>query len=444
MSSYASKAGTILALKNTGLTARKIFRQGKESWFVDIPLRLVGKRVRIFRNTEREAIAAANEYVAEHQTHGEDLANISLPERAFILWLREAAITVEVAKRLISETPTGSGKILKKGILEYLKGQKGNDKHHIYSLRSKLSRLEEAFSGRTVASIRPGEIEIFLRDKGRSKLSYYRVLRAFFNFAVMHDWTEVNPVLKVPRPALAPDERVIFSAEEMARLLAAAQEVGSLPMLRLLVLGGFFGLRYKEIHTLQAEDVGVEEIFVRKMKTQKKGMRERYVTTLPNAKAWLPLLKLPKKGPALGVNDKNLRINRDKVLAKANEGHEDKIEWPYNVLRRSYGSYHLAAFENPGQTAAQMGHTDPETTVGKYRAVRKKADGEAWFAITPKSVWGESSPEPPQNEKFRPWTKEEEARLGTAPDRDVAAAINRTLYATRARRASLGIPAFKP
>ena len=214
-------------------------------------------------------------------------------------------------------------------------------------------------------------------------------------------------------------------------------------MLRLLVFGGFFGLRYKEILQLQVEDVGPDEIFVRKMKTQKKGMRERYVTALPNAKNWLKLLKLPEKGPPSTSMTKNLRLHREKVIAKANEAERVKITWPYNVLRRSFGSYHLAAFENPGLSAAQMGHTDPETTVGKYSVCRKKADGEAWFAITPKSVWDGDEPEAPKDEKFRPWTKEEEALLGTGFDRDIAEAIKRTLYATRARRSSLGIPAFK-
>src|SRR5690606_24684883 len=98
-------------------------------------------------------------------------------------------------------------------------------------------------------------------------------LRAFFNFAAMHDWTDANPILKIPRPAIAPDEKIIYTPEQMERLLAAALAIRNLVMLRLLVFGGFLGLRYKEIMNLQAEDVNAKEVFVRKMKTQKKGMR---------------------------------------------------------------------------------------------------------------------------------------------------------------------------
>lgn len=355
---------------------------------VNLPASMVGKRTRIYRATKTEALAAANEYVCEHRIHGAELAGLTTAERAFVLWLREKGMTVDAAKKILSEAPSAVGPMMADAIAEYTKSQKGNSPQHLYSLRSKFSRIEAAFTKRRVGTIRPGELELFLRDKGRSKLAYYRVLRAFFNFAVMHDWAAANPMLKIPRPSMTPDERIIFTPEEMDNLLATAKKMENLPMLRLLVFGGFFGLRYREILTLQAEDVGEEEVFVRKMKTQKKGMRERYVTALPNAKLWLPLLKLPEKGPALGVNDKNLRLNRDKVLAAANaakkgEPAPEPITWPYNVLRRSFGSYHLAAFEDPGKTAAQMGHTDPETTVGKYRAVRKKADGEAWFNIAP-------------------------------------------------------------
>ncbi|NJL29653.1 MAG: hypothetical protein HC897_18060 [Thermoanaerobaculia bacterium] len=44
--------------------------------------------------------------------------------------------------------------------------------------------------------------------------------------------------------------------------------------------------------------------------------------------------------------------------------------------------------------------------------------------------------------KYGPWTQQEEALLGTAPDREVALRIGRTLRAVRLRRVGLQIPAF--
>ena len=386
-------------------------------------------------DTAEEAEAAARDRISERQEHGAELSELTTQERAFILRIREQGLSIGGVEKLLTAAPATVGPMLPAAVEDYLKSQEENDTHHLYALRSKFKKILAAFPGVRVGQIRAGEIERFLRDKGRSKLAYYRVLKAFFNFAVMHDWTEANPILRIPRPAMEPDEKVIYTPEQMSAVLKAAHH--DPVMLRLLVFGGFFGLRYKEIRKLMCSDVSQEEVFVRKMKTGKRGIRERYVTALPNAKEWLKFLKLPSSGPVITVNEKNLRLHREEVLKKA------KQTWPYNVLRRSFGSYHLAAFENPGLSAAQMGHTDPETTISKYRSVRRKADGEAWFAITPESVWDGAEPEAPEDEKFRPWTKEEEARLGTGFDRDVAAAINRTLHATRARRASLGIPAFE-
>ena len=132
------------------------------------------------------------------------------------------------------------------------------------------------------------------------------------------------------------------------------------------------------------------------MKTEGKGIRERYVAGTPNGLAWLAALCLPATGPVIPVNKRNFGLNRDAVIAKANgddvkeamkpvakaEGRKGKlIEWPYNVLRRSFASYHLAAFENPNLTAMLMGHTTADTTFAKYRAVRRKELGAAWFAI---------------------------------------------------------------
>lgn len=371
-----------MAPKIPEIEAKQTTKRGIPHWVVDLSVRLTGKRVRIFRLTREEAEAAAWEYLSERQLHGGDLSTLTTMERTFILWLRERGIGVEVAQRILSDAPTTMGPMLENAHEEYLRSQKGNDAHHLSSIKSKLRIFRDGFPGRRVGSIRPGEVERWLRPRGRGRLAYWRVLRAFFNFAAMHDWTDANPILKIPRPAVVPDEKIIFTAEQMERLLTAAQDLENLVMLRFLVFGGFFGLRTKEILSLQAEDVTPSEVHVRNMKTQKRGLRERYVTVLPVAKKWLPLLQLPKSGPVIGMTDKNFRINREKVLTKAGEGGQP-IGWPYNVLRRSFGSYHLAAYEDPGKTAAQMGHTDPETTIGKYRAVRRKADGLAWFRITP-------------------------------------------------------------
>jgi len=55
-------------------------------------------------------------------------------------------------------------------------------------------------------------------------------------------------------------------------------------------------------------------------------------------------------------------------------------KWPPNCLRHSFGSYHLAMWENAAGTAHQMGNSEAIVRKSYARAVRKK-EAEAWWAL---------------------------------------------------------------
>ena len=45
-------------------------------------------------------------------------------------------------------------------------------------------------------------------------------------------------------------------------------------------------------------------------------------------------------------------------------------KWPDNGLRHSFGSYHLAHFQNPNMTALQIGHSTTDMLFKRYRNYR--------------------------------------------------------------------------
>ena len=381
------------------LIARDKTIHGTRCWEVRIPLAVCGKRKRIYRPTEREAIAAATSFVEENRKHGSELTELTSEERAFIMRLREKKIPLRTAEKA-AEKAAPKTKPLLRALNEYLVTQEGNSYGHIKSLKSCYTIFAAAHPHRNVEDIATSDIATYLHARKSNERAIFRRLRAFFRWATMMEFVEKNPMERLPSPCPENGERKVFTIKQMRALLTAAADNPT--VLRFLVFGGFFGLRTSEIEKLRCEDVHVGdcEVFVRHMKTSKKGMRERYVVAsaeaIPNGKAWLEKLKLPKTGPVIDMNDKNLRLNRDAVIARANgddvkeamkpgakaEDRKGKlIEWPFNVLRRSFASYHLAAFENQNLTAALMGHTTSDTTFAKYRAVRRKADGAAWFGI---------------------------------------------------------------
>jgi integrase len=59
-------------------------------------------------------------------------------------------------------------------------------------------------------------------------------------------------------------------------------------------------------------------------------------------------------------------------------------EWPDDILRHSYGSYHLAKHRNAALTAEQMGHKNARMLYAHYREVVKEApDTEEYWRLTP-------------------------------------------------------------
>lgn len=66
-----------------------------------------------------------------------------------------------------------------------------------------------------------------------------------------------------------------------------------------------------------------------------------------------------------------------------------KEGWPEDVLRHSFGSYHLAKHKNAALTAEQMGHKNARMLYAHYREVVKdEADIEAFWSLTPSADSG--------------------------------------------------------
>jgi integrase len=59
-------------------------------------------------------------------------------------------------------------------------------------------------------------------------------------------------------------------------------------------------------------------------------------------------------------------------------------KWPGNGLRHSFGSYHVAHFQNPNMTAVQMGHATTDILFNHYRNYRiRRKDAEAYWKRAP-------------------------------------------------------------
>ena len=378
--------------------AKRVAKNGAMVWCMDLGIRATsGKRIRIFRKTKEAVEQAANDLVGEQATFGAELAQISVAERAFLrrwttrMTLDQMESTLTSAYKV---QPVMAGITMTQATDRYFESRKATCKsRHVANMRFQFRAINAEFGPRPLSSIRPGELDTFVRSKGASGPNCYSHLMMIFNYALLYDWVDKNPMTRVPKPVFAPGEKDVFTDKQMRSCLSYCIKTSDFPMLKVLVLGGFCGMRYAEVMRLTGQNVDLTtgEIHVEKMKTETRGIRERFVTLIEPAKAWLAWCEAQKPslnpGPSpktnifVGINDKNLRTHRE-AMCKA----VGIKAWPTNVLRRSFGSYHLAAYENGAATAAIMGHTTADTTYAKYRKARRKADGDAWFALTPEKV----------------------------------------------------------
>jgi hypothetical protein len=74
----------------------------------------------------------------------------------------------------------------------------------------------------------------------------------------------------------------------------------------------------------------------------------------------------------------NLRVkfDEDRKLAKL------LAEWPQNALRHSFGSYHLAQFNDAAKLALEMGNS-PATIFRHYRQLVKPKQAEQYWKLSP-------------------------------------------------------------
>lgn len=148
--------------------------------------------------------------------------------------------------------------------------------------------------------------------------------------------------------------------------LSAARDI-DVRTARVLALRYFAGLRSAEMNRLEEEDIRLDRGFIEVPAVKSKTRQRRLVMIQPNLRAWLDL-----EGTLPGDQEK--RVSKV-VLASG-------VEWPRNVTRHSFVSYHLAQFQSAGKTALEAGHSE-QMLFQHYREVVTPADAIAFWGIVP-------------------------------------------------------------
>ena len=210
-----------------------------------------------------------------------------------------------------------------------------------------------------------------------------------FGFGVARRYCLKNPVAQIDVVSVENGKPSILSVPE-ARTLMASLEPELVPAVALAL---FAGLRpeaeiFASDHPLDWRHIDLEERTVDIDKSKNVGSH-RYVEIHDNLLAWLaPHAR--KSGVVCRV-DYYTRLRKVRQLAKetlreAGEPHMMLEEWPGDILRHSFASYHCAAFKDSRLTSQEMGHSgDLQIFNRHYRNRVKEHEGLAFWQIAPPS-----------------------------------------------------------
>lgn len=241
--------------------------------------------------------------------------------------------------------------------------------------------FEEAFPGKELDGFQRRDLQRYF-DQGAGAAKF-RSFRALCNWALRQDpqLLRTNPLTGVRLPAVVREEEVAFLSLEDVQALLKAEP----PYRWVFALCLFAGIRPEEIASsekrgLQWEHINRAEKLIRIpadiAKGSRRGSMARLIDQAPD-NLWSWLRDAPAEGPVFPLLPRQITY-----WARRLAGYTGDRKWPYDGLRRSFATYHVAAFNDVGKTSLIMGHRGSTDMIFRhYRGLTTRAQGEAFFAL---------------------------------------------------------------
>jgi len=293
-----------------------------------------------------------------------------------------SSLTEAVQFYLKHAKPVGGKKSLTDAIAEFAasKRKAGRRESYVRILEWVLKAFAANYEGRNVNEITRHHVEAWLDGNPNlaTRKNRIRDLSIFFEFCRRRGYCASNPLENIERPIVTRGRPEIFTVDEAAALLTTADLHPELEFVPAIAIGLFAGLRTEEIKKLDWRNVDFEHRIIDVDASIAKRRQQRNVEMCDCLIAWLtPYAKA--KGPVYPTEAARRKMKQLRELANI-------AKWPDNGLRHSYGSYHVAHFQNPNLTAVQMGHATTDMLFNHYRNYRiRKNDAETYWKLVPAS-----------------------------------------------------------
>lgn len=373
-----------MAVKDRFKWAGFVVRRRGPSWQLDLGM-AGGKRVFLSAPTVEAAKLLAQQKRAEREQHGINVS--AIPEKLRRDAVEGAAImqgrsTLTEAARFWKQhhPATDTAISLRALVDEYLQdmARRKLRPRSIKDARSRLNRLCATLGDEPASSITRQGLEAALDGigaDGQNRLNFKRVAQTLFSYAIEKEVRPDNPALKLAIPTIENDIPAVLTADQAHKIMLAAVEVYP-ALIPYAAIGLFAGVRPAELLGLTWQDIDLDGRKITIVSAVAKTRRSRIITLEPNLIKWLASCR--KAEGRVAPPEITVRRWMQKIRAKAGI-----TRWTPDVMRHSYGSYHLALTGSIERTALQMGHTETDTLFRHYRGLVTKEQAEQYFAITP-------------------------------------------------------------
>lgn len=357
--------------------------RGEKHWCVDV--RMPSGRKRQFFKSRSEADDVARGLQIDI---GSSVAWASLTdrERADLAQLHREALGEGVTLALVlrqwrqwrAERPVESTMTLGDAVAECCRAKLASGRRPAYveGLRGFLMAFGKGREAMPICRIGPPEVREWLARPMAlsSRATWVNRLSALFAWAVRAGHMETNPCGSVERVRVETNPVECLTVDQCRDLLTWCRETWP-KYLGLLSLQLLCGLRPDEAAQIEWPDVDLREATIRIDASKTKTRTRRIVQMTPAAAAWMK--EAQRLGATLPMTHGKgrwfTRAMRERLKLKA---------WPVKLLRKTAASYLLAAWQDAGRVAEQLGHS-AGVLLRNYRALVKRTDAERWLALRP-------------------------------------------------------------
>ena len=258
------------------------------------------------------------------------------------------------------------------------KAASGRRSIYVHNLRQQLARFAKGREDAPLSSIGQNAVREWLaqfKNLG-TRATWMNRLSALFSWARRADYVTANPCESIERVRIETNPVECLTVEQCRNLLEWTRAERP-RYLALLVLELLCGLRPDEAEKITWGDVDLAGGTVTIDASKTKVRTRRIVQLTDSAKAWLTeASRMKAELPVTDVSGRrHTRAMRERLGLKA---------WPVKLLRKTAASYLMAAWQDAGKVADQLGHS-PAVLLKNYRALVKREEAERWLALRPSS-----------------------------------------------------------